>query len=199
MTPCASTRSIANSVRSGASGSRGIEGGARVAGDHGQRSQHRAHRRRAGLRQLQRQRDQLVVAFRHLVEHEVLEHAHVVREQLLVAVERLAAAGSTDCGVDADEPHALRGQPRDGLGAKAENDRTTPSAPSQQVRTSTRGGSRLGRMRQVLGRHERALVDRVNDAARPEKRIEIDLRRSAAHRGRSAAAHRHARQDAATS
>ena len=84
--------------------------------DHRQRPQDGANRRGVGVNELQRQRDQLVVARLHVVEHQVLEHAQVVRQQLLMAVERLAVGGIDRLRVDADQPHAQAGQPHDGLG-----------------------------------------------------------------------------------
>ena len=62
-----------------------------------------ANGRGISTRQLERQRNQLVVAFGHVVKHQVLQHAQAVRQQLLVAGQALAAGGVRAGRVNTDK------------------------------------------------------------------------------------------------
>lgn len=69
----------------------------------GQLTQDGPHRRGISTHQFERQGNQLVIAFGHTVEHQVFKHTKLVRQQLVVAGQILAA-GRVDAGcVDADK------------------------------------------------------------------------------------------------
>ena len=122
--------------------------------------------------QPERQRDQLVVTGRHIVEHEVLENPHAVYQELPVTVEGLAIGRIDGLRVDAHEPDSQTGQPGNGLGCE-DGERRRPrrwgfaARADQHARRKAGGG-----VRQVFGRDQRAAVDRVNHTARPEIRLE---------------------------
>ena len=90
--------------------------------------------------ELQGQRDQFVVAGVDVIKDQVFEHAQIVRQQLLVAVERLAVSR-----IDRRRSIPTSFTPNDASqaivsGAKAEKCGDHSVGAFTHVRTSTRGG-----------------------------------------------------------
>ena len=127
------------------------------------------------MRELERQRDQFVVAFGHGVEHQVFEHAQAAPANHLVAVQRLAAGRIDACGIDADQPHAQVGQALDGLG-RIGGEIAVPARGRPGVGAHQHALGQVGRDRvfQVLPQQQRALADGVDHAAGTEKGVEVD-------------------------
>ena len=74
-------------------------------------AQDRPHRAGVGAHEFQGQGDQFVIAFGHLLQHQVLQHAQVATAQHLVGTEVFAVSGVDAGGVDTDETNAQIGQP----------------------------------------------------------------------------------------
>lgn len=129
-----------------------------------------------GADQLERQRDEFVIALGHVVEHEVLEHAQVEAADALVAFQRLAVGRVDAGGVDADELHAHGGEPLDG-GGRIGRELRVPvphghggiGAHEHALRHLARDG-----VRDVLPLDQRPLGNGVDHPARAEEGRKVD-------------------------
>ena len=128
----------------------------------------------------------LVIPGRDLVQDEVLENAHVVRQQLLMAVQRLAVGRIDRLRINAHQPHAGSVASHAIVyGANAE--KSAGTRPLGRVRAGANQDARRKasrRLGQVRACNQRPAIDRVDDAAAPEVR---DRGRDLPNRGRATA------------
>jgi len=126
--------------------------------------------------EFQGQGDQLVVAFGHVVEQQVFQHAQAALANGLVAVQRLAVGRVDARAVDADQQHAEVGELFDGLGGEGGQVVVEGVLRLAFIHTQQHAlWQAFQSVCDVFGLHQRAAADGVDHAAGAEKRVERDF------------------------
>ncbi len=141
----------------------------------GELAQHGAHRARIKRGQAQRQRDQFVVAGRHLVEDDAFQNGKLVVTHGVVRVHRLRGFGIERRRVDADQPDAMAGQQRDRLRRHGAESGIPTALRRLRVGAQEHARWRAGQcVRDVLRLHARCCANTVDHPARAQVGVQRD-------------------------